>query len=75
MKPDRFIFGFYFIFQNGKNIFSADKILPGVELSVLITKYDAATHIIEGSFSGTVLNFLSTPSTLTTGKFKAQLKT
>jgi hypothetical protein len=65
---------FLFFGSNGTNIFSADKILPGVELSVAITKYDAANNIIEGSFSGTILNSANSIIPLTSGKFKAQLK-
>ena len=58
---------------NGTDIFSADKVFPGVALSIIITKYDSSTHVIEGSFGGTVLNNSGAPARLTTGRFKAQL--
>lgn len=64
---------FIFFGSSGTDIFTADKALPGVELSVVITKYDPATRILEGSFSGTVLNGTNTAVPLTAGKFKAQL--
>lgn len=44
-----------------------------MELTVVITAYDAATQIVEGTFSGTALNQANQQITITGGKFKAQL--
>lgn len=64
---------FIFFASNGKDIYMANKAMAGVELIVVITKYEATTRIIEGNFSGTVLNADNTPVPLKEGKFRAQL--
>ena len=48
-------------------------VTPGVNLTFIVTAYDATTKIIEGTFSGTVANTAGTGTkTITLGKFKAQ---
>lgn len=64
---------FIFFSSGGKDIYTADKPITGGELTVTITKYDATTRIIEGTFDGTVLNSVNAAVPLTAGKFKAKL--
>lgn len=64
---------FVFFDSSGNGIYAADKTTGGVELTIVITKYVAATQLVEGTFSGTALNQANQPISITGGKFKAQL--
>ncbi|MDB5247546.1 MAG: hypothetical protein JWQ40_1940 [Segetibacter sp.] len=64
---------FVFFNYTGNTIYTADKTTRGVELTVVITAYDAATQIAEGTFSGTVLNQANQQVPIAQGKFKAQI--
>lgn len=63
---------FSFFDYQGSNIYAADKTTSGVELTVIITAYNAVTRVVEGTFSGTVLDRNNLKVTLSGGKFKAQ---
>jgi len=64
---------FEFFDYTGKSIFTARAATTNVEITVVIIVYDAATQIIEGTFSGTALNESNQPTPITAGKFKARL--
>ena len=64
---------FLFFDRSGTNIYNADKTTAGVEVAVEITAYEAATKIVEGTFSGTALNKGNEKVPVSGGKFKAQL--
>ncbi|MBD0285485.1 MAG: hypothetical protein ICV79_08685 [Flavisolibacter sp.] len=65
----------YFVFfdRAGNFIYTADKYTSGAEMTIVVTKYDAATRIVEGTFSGTAFNQANQQVSITGGKFKAQL--
>ena len=64
---------FEFFDYTGKSIFTARAATTTVEMTVVITAYNPATQIIEGTFSGTALNESNQPAPITAGKFKAKL--
>ena len=64
---------FEFFDYTGKTIFTARAATTNVEITVVITGYDAATQIVEGTFSGTALTELNQPTPISAGKFKAKL--
>lgn len=64
---------FVFFDHRGTNIYYADSTTTAAELTIALTAYNAVTQIIEGSFSGTVLNQMNSQVVITAGKFKAKL--
>ncbi|WP_153800004.1 hypothetical protein [Foetidibacter luteolus] len=64
---------FTFFDRGGNTLYRADKTTPTAELTVAITAYNAPTQLIEGTFTGTVLNRTNQKVQLTDGKFKAVL--
>lgn len=64
---------FEFFDYSGKSIFTARAATTNVEITVVISAYNATTEIIEGTFRGTALNELNQPAPISSGKFKAKL--
>ncbi len=56
---------------NGKPIFKAGLTTTTANLQIVISSYDAATKIVTGTFSGTVVNAANAVVPITGGKFRA----
>jgi hypothetical protein len=63
--------GFVFSSSNSSEMYSADNTTTTVNIVFKVTSHNTSTKVIQGTFSGTVLNSSNVIKTITNGQFKA----
>lgn len=63
----------YYFYNATGDKYAADPSISGPVMTIVISSYDAATRVLQGTFSGTARNASGASVPITNGRFKAQV--